>query len=78
MKIQLRITAFLAIFFSIYLIGCETKTTENQQQTQTSIEPTLDEKIGQMLMIGFRGAALSDDNHIVKDIKNLNIGGVVL
>jgi beta-N-acetylhexosaminidase len=29
-------------------------------------------------MIGFRGAALSDDNHIVKDIKNLNIGGVVL
>ena len=78
MKIQLRLTAFLILIFSIYLVSCESKTTHTQQQTQNSTEPTLDEKIGQMLMIGFRGAELSDDNHIVKDIKNLNIGGVVL
>jgi beta-N-acetylhexosaminidase len=84
MKIKSCFTAFLVIIFSIHLVSCKTKTVENQHQnnqnepTQTSNEPTLDEKIGQMLLIGFRGAALSDDNHIVKDIKNLNIGGVVL
>jgi beta-N-acetylhexosaminidase len=31
-----------------------------------------------MLLIGFRGADLSADNHIINDIKKYNIGGVVL
>jgi beta-N-acetylhexosaminidase len=78
MKIQLRLTAFLVILFSIHLVSCETQTRGNQHQIQNLTAPTLDEKIGQMLMIGFRGSELSDDNHIIYDIKNLNIGGVVL
>lgn len=78
MKIQLRFITFIGILFSVFNYSCETKSTDNQVQTQKSTEPTLDEKIGQMLMIGFRGGALSDDNHIVNDIKNLHIGGVVL
>lgn len=78
MKIQLRLIAFIGILFSILNYSCETKTADNQPQTQESTEPTLDEKIGQMLMIGFRGATLADDNHILNDIKNLHIGGVVL
>lgn len=41
-------------------------------------EPTLEEKAAQMVMIGFKGTELSENNHIINDIKNLKIGGVVL
>lgn len=47
------------------------------QQSQLN-EPTLDEKIGQMLMIGFKGFQVSDTSHIVRDIREYNLGGVVL
>ena len=39
---------------------------------------SLDEKIGQMLLVGFRGTALSDTNHIARDIKKYHLGGVIL
>ena len=43
------------------------------------IEPeTLREKIGQMLMIGFRGLKADDHSPIVQDIRAGRIGGVVL
>ncbi len=41
-------------------------------------EPTLEEKIGEMLMIGFRGFEVSDTSHIVRDIREYHLGGVVL
>lgn len=45
-------------------------------------EPTpdvsLDAKIGQMLMVGFRGLEVSDDHFVVRDIHERNLGGVVL
>lgn len=44
---------------------------------QTS-EPTLEEKIGEMLMIGFKGFEVSDTSHIVRDIQEYHLGGVVL
>jgi len=44
----------------------------------TSPEPSLDEKIGQMLKVGFRGMAIDEESPIVKDIKEYHIGGVVL
>lgn len=81
MKFQLRLTAFLFLLLTIVTTSCQPKkTTDNEQEITESqtTEPTLDEKIGQMLMIGFRGATLADDNHIVNDIAKLNIGGVVL
>ncbi|MDZ7720353.1 MAG: glycoside hydrolase family 3 N-terminal domain-containing protein [Balneolaceae bacterium] len=43
-----------------------------------SEEPTLDEKIGEMLMIGFKGYEVSDTSHIVRDIKKYHLGGVIL
>lgn len=43
-----------------------------------SPEPSLDEKIGQMLKVGFRGMAADEDSPIVQDIKKYHIGGVVL
>ncbi len=45
---------------------------------QNDADLILKKKIGQMLIIGFRGTELSPDNHIVSDIKQLNIGGVIL
>jgi len=38
----------------------------------------LKDKIGQMLIIGFRGTEINDNSFIVKAIKDLNLGGVVL
>jgi beta-N-acetylhexosaminidase len=38
----------------------------------------IDQVIGQMFMIGFRGCDLSDDAQILDDIKNGNLGGVIL
>ncbi|MFA5087278.1 MAG: glycoside hydrolase family 3 protein [Candidatus Paceibacterota bacterium] len=38
----------------------------------------LKKKIGQMLIIGFRGAEINKDSYIVKTINELNIGGVIL
>ncbi len=35
-------------------------------------------KIGQMIMVGFRGASLADAPALEKDIETLNLGGVVL
>lgn len=40
--------------------------------------PDLDIIIGQMLIIGFRGCDLSGNETIVKDIKNRNLGGIIL
>lgn len=39
---------------------------------------TLEEKIGQMLLVGFRGTKVADTNHIVRDIEKYNLGGVIL
>lgn len=41
-------------------------------------EPTLDEMIGQMLLVGFRGAYLYEGDPVVRDIENYYLGGVVL
>ncbi|MBN2429280.1 MAG: glycoside hydrolase family 3 protein [Deltaproteobacteria bacterium] len=40
--------------------------------------PTLDDKIGQMLMVGFRGTVVGRDHFILRDIRRYNLGGVVL
>lgn len=39
---------------------------------------SLDHKIGQMLLIGFRGMEINDNSAIAKDIENGRVGGVVL
>lgn len=38
---------------------------------------TIDKKIGQMLLLGFRGFEVGDDDPIVRDIRELNLGGVI-
>ncbi|HDR46229.1 MAG TPA: glycoside hydrolase family 3, partial [Geoalkalibacter subterraneus] len=39
---------------------------------------SLDEKIGQMLMVGFRGTVPEDDHVILRDIRRYHLGGVIL
>ncbi len=41
-------------------------------------EPGLDEKLGQMIMVGFRGLSVTDEHTIVRDIRQRRIGGVIL
>ncbi|MEY8716535.1 glycoside hydrolase family 3 protein [Francisella philomiragia] len=40
--------------------------------------PTLEEQVGQMIMVGFYGTVISDKSPIVYEIKNYKIGGVIL
>ena len=41
-------------------------------------DPPLDVKIGQMLLIGFRGQTLTDESRIINEIREQHIGSVVL
>jgi beta-N-acetylhexosaminidase len=55
--------------------------TANPSYSQSSFSEdnvSLDEKIGQLLLVGFRGTALADTNHIVRDIQKYHLGGVIL
>ena len=45
---------------------------------QSYSDVSLEEKIGQMLIMGFRGSDVNEGNPIHRDITELNIGGVVL
>lgn len=40
--------------------------------------PTLDEQIGQMIMVGFRGTEVNKSSPVVQDIRKYNLGGVIL
>lgn len=41
-------------------------------------ELTLDEKAGQILMVGFRGESVDEDSPVVRDIREFHLGGVIL
>lgn len=41
-------------------------------------QPSLDEQIGQMLMLGFRALTVDETSPIVEEIQTLHLGGVVL
>ncbi len=44
----------------------------------SSSDPPLEQKIAQMLMVGFRGLTLEQSNYIYRDIQQYRIGGVIL
>ena len=50
----------------------------NKDESIRLTDEELLEKIGQMMIIGFQGTTVSENSYIVKVIKNLNIGGVIL
>ena len=69
MRLKLQI---LFIIIIVFLTSCDNPSDspidENELRT----------KIGQMIMVGFRGVELTSDNPIINDIENNYIGGVVL
>ncbi|MDQ6630553.1 MAG: glycoside hydrolase family 3 protein [Verrucomicrobiota bacterium] len=42
------------------------------------IPSSLSEKIGQMILVGFRGCELNENDPIIKDVRERNLGGVIL
>lgn len=50
----------------------------NFVETEPEDLPSLEDKIGQMLLIGFRGLSVTEEDQIVQDIKTGRVGGIVL
>lgn len=68
-KIILLYSLFLLIFVSIFkIISTENKIDEKK----------LEMMIGQMLMVSFRGYDVTENDFIVKDIKERNLGGIII
>jgi beta-N-acetylhexosaminidase len=66
------------VVFAIAAAGCIAAPAEQDALNQTLDSLTLDEKIGQMLMVGFRGYAVDNDTQIARDIATGRVGGVIL
>lgn len=64
------------------LAGCGSPCSANTKATGTGLasapETTIEQKIAQMLLVGFRGTTLDESNYIVRDIRAYRIGGVIL
>lgn len=60
------------IFIAISILAC------SPSDKSTGKVVSLDEQIGQMLLVGFRGLAIDSSEHIVRDIKQHKIGGIIL
>ena len=65
-------TKKLLVFLLLFLPFCQQQLIADEQPDSLSI------KIGQMLMIGFRGLSAAESPGIIEDIRRRSIGGVVL
>ena len=71
-----RFSLVLLFGFGLLLSACAAE--KPQPVKITAVEPSLEEKIGQMLMVGFRGLAVVDGDPILRDIRQYHLGGVIL
>ncbi|MBN1431607.1 MAG: glycoside hydrolase family 3 protein [Methanomicrobiaceae archaeon] len=85
------ISVLLCLLAVVFTAGC---TGDSQNTGQTGVpddlvpyesedgcivpDATLDEKIGQMIMVGFRGFTADNDSQVADDIRNGRVGGVIL
>lgn len=65
---------FLLVSSLLVISGCA-GLARNPPQSDPA---ALDARIGQMLMVGFRGTAIDPSQFIVRDIRTHNLGGVIL
>ena len=72
MKNTLLLLALTALLFS-----CQSETPADNGST-TDDTPTLQTKIGQMLLFGFRGMSADESSSIIQDIQAGRIGSVIL
>lgn len=68
----------LIILLTMFTIGLVSNSCSQDKRSKEANDLSLDQKIGQMLNIGFRGMAVADSNHIVRDIRQYHLGGVTL
>lgn len=61
---------------TILLSACSTKS--EKQGNSSNAQPTLRQKVGQMIMVGFRGTSVQKEDAIFKMVQDHQIGGVVL
>jgi beta-N-acetylhexosaminidase len=72
---------FLALSGQISALGLGALISRSARAANALVEASdvsLDYKIGQMLMMGFRGPVLNNSNPVVADIRDRHIGGVLL
>lgn len=55
------------------MLACASKPVEERPQTKYT-----NQELGQLLVVGFRGTEINSESKIVKDLKEYNLGGVVL
>lgn len=65
-------TSIFVFCLAIFLSAC------SSTKIQSAKKVSLDEMMGQMIMVGFRGLEVSEDSTIAKDIKAGKVGGVIL
>jgi len=68
---------FLLVLLLSVLVSC-TADGKQQQPTDANTETSLEEMIGQMMMVGFRGFEVDETSRIVEDIRSRNLGGIIL
>ncbi len=68
-----KFSKILTFAIILFFISCD-----NTAHTDKYSDVPLDEKIGQMLMVGFRGLSVDESSHIRRDIEQYHIGGIVL
>lgn len=79
-----RFLSFLLIFINfLFFQSCQNSTNPSTQESKIEQTPKeegipLDVKLGQMLILGFRGTEATEISPIAKAIKDLHLGGVVL
>jgi beta-N-acetylhexosaminidase len=83
LKSSFQLFSTAAIAIAIFLIACKGNTKHvNSEYIPQNVHHTsstsIDAKIGQMLMIGFRGLNIDESTHIKRDIEKYHLGGVVL
>ncbi|OJJ14211.1 hypothetical protein BKI52_43865 [marine bacterium AO1-C] len=79
MKKTIIIFPLVLIMASLVLLACQSSGQKAENESKTDvIKDSLDFKIGQMIMAGFRGTVLKPSNHIYRDITQHHIGGVIL
>lgn len=69
------------LLMMLALIGCNGNTAmpaNEEDNSNTIIEYTLEEDIGEMLLVGFRGVAVDSTDHIWRDLTHFHVGSVIL
>ncbi len=71
---KIRIVQYLIIVLMVVFVGCNKS--RHEAIKEAIKEMTLQEKIGQMLLVGFNGTSVNDElNRLIEDEK---VGGLIL